>query len=364
MRRYLLFPLAAIVLTAACKDIFDVRPGSWNWLSEQRVSAGASGITVMTQNLYVGADVDAVIVALGTPDPNDDLPALLFAIQTVAQTDFPARAGAIADEIAARRPHVVGLQEASKIDIDLTSLGVPVVIHQDFVAILEAKLAERGLHYGVAATVQNIVAAPLPGISLVDHDVMLVDLDRVTVTASGGQNFTYNVGVVAPGIELKRGWVWADATIDDIGGVLVRFVSTHPEADLAGNTFGALRAAQVGEIVASQPADRPAVIMGDLNDVPGSPMYQLLAGAGYTDSWRALRPGVIGFTCCERPDLSNQLPDLGQRIDYVFARGMGGGAAGLRGQIDRFGDVPADRVAGAAYPVWPSDHAGLVATLR
>jgi endonuclease/exonuclease/phosphatase family metal-dependent hydrolase len=169
---------------------------------------------------------------------------------------------------------------------------------------------------------------------------------------------------VAPGIELKRGWVWADATIDDMGGAPYRFVSTHPEADLAGNTFGALRAAQVGEILASQPADRPVVIMGDLNDTPGSQMYQLLAGAGFTDSWRALRPGVIGFTCCEEPDLSNQLPALGQRIDYVFARGMGGGAAGLRGQIDRFGDVPADRVAGAAYPVWPSDHAGLVATLR
>jgi endonuclease/exonuclease/phosphatase family metal-dependent hydrolase len=361
MRRYLLFPLAAIVLTAACKDIFEVRPGSLNWLSEQRVSAGASGITVMTQNLYVGADVDAVIVALGSADPNDDLPALLFAIETVGKTDFPARANAIADQIAARRPHVVGLQEASQLDIDLTGLGLPVVVHQDFVAILEAKLAERGLHYGVAAQVQNIVAVPLPGISLVDHDVMLVDLDRVTVTASGGQNFTYNVGVVAPGIELKRGWVWADATID---GAPYRFVSTHPEADLAGNTFDALRAAQVGEIVATQPSDRPVVIMGDLNDVPGSSMYQLLAGAGFTDSWRALRPGVIGYTCCELADLSNQLPALDQRIDYVFTRGFGAGAAGLRGQIDRFGDVPADRVAGVAGPVWPSDHAGLVAALR
>jgi len=361
MRCRLLFTLAVLVLTAACKNPFGVRAGSGNWLTEQRVRADASELTVMTQNLYVGADVDAVIVALGTPDPNDDLPALLFAIQTVGKTDFPARASAIADKIAARRPYVVGLQEASQLDIDLTALGLPVVVHQDFVAILEAKLAERGLHYGVAAQVQNIVAAPLPGISLVDHDVMLVDLDRVTITASGGQNFTSNVGVVAPGIELKRGWVWADVTID---GLPYRFVSTHPEADLAGNTFDALRAAQVGEIVATQPADRPVVIMGDLNDVPGSSMYQLLAGAGFTDSWRALRPGVIGFTCCELPDLSNHLPALGQRIDYVFTRGFGAGAAGLQGQIDRFGDVPADRVAGVAFPVWPSDHAGLIATLR
>ena len=365
MRRMMLFALVALMTAGCNKDIF--KPIFPTADLEARVQPLPGSVSVMTQNLYVGADVDAVIVALGSADPNDDLPALLFAIQTVGKTDFPARASAIAAKIAAQRPHVVGLQEASQLDIDLTGLGLPVVVHQDFVAILEAKLAERGLHYGVAAQVQNIVAAPLPGISLVDHDVMLVDLDRVTVTASGGQNFTFNVGVVAPGIELKRGWVWADVTIDDIGGAPYRFVSTHPEADLAGNTFDALRAAQVGEIVATQPTDRPVVIMGDLNDVPGSSMYQLLASAGFTDSWRALRPGVIGFTCCQEPDLSNQLPALDQRIDYVFTRGFGlgsAGAAGLRGQIDRFGDVPADRVAGVAYPVWPSDHAGLVATLR
>ena len=367
MRSVMLFPLVALMTAGCNKDSF--KPIFPTADIDARVQAPGT-VTMMTQNLYVGADVDAVIIALGSADPNDDLPALLFAIETVGKTDFPARASAIADKIAALGPHVVGLQEASQLDIDLSGLGLPVVVHQDFVAILVAKLAERGLHYGVAAQVQNIVAAPLPGISLVDHDVMLVDLDRVTVTASGGQNFTYNVGVVAPGIELKRGWVWADVTIDeigDIGSAPYRFVSTHPEADLAGNTFETLRWAQVGEIVATQPADRPVVIMGDLNDAPGSLMYELLAGAGFTDSWRALRPGVIGYTCCELSDLSNQLPALDQRIDYVFTRGFGlssAGAAGLRGQIDRFGDVPADRVAGAAYAVWPSDHAGLVATLR
>jgi len=38
-------------------------------LTEQRVSAGASEITVMTQNLYVGADVDAVIGRSRRPTP-------------------------------------------------------------------------------------------------------------------------------------------------------------------------------------------------------------------------------------------------------------------------------------------------------
>src|SRR5213596_1649000 len=153
-----LYSIAAVlVLGAACKEPFQVvPPGSGNWLSDQLVGAGSSDITVMTQNLYVGADVDLVIRALGTPDPGDDFPALLFAIETVGKTDFPARAAVIADEIARARPHAVGLQEVSQIDIDLTPLGVPAVVHQDFLAILQAELAARGLHYAVAGTSDNV----------------------------------------------------------------------------------------------------------------------------------------------------------------------------------------------------------------
>ena len=55
----LLYPIAAvIVLTAACKrGPFEVRPGSLNWLTEQRVGADGSEVTV-TQNRYDGADVE------------------------------------------------------------------------------------------------------------------------------------------------------------------------------------------------------------------------------------------------------------------------------------------------------------------
>src|SRR5216110_1897946 len=181
-----LYSIAAVlVLSAACREPFQfVPPGSGNWLSEQLVGAGSSDITVMTQNLYVGADVDAVIRALGTPDPSDDFPALLFAIETVGKTDFPARAQAIADQIARRLPHAVGLQEVSRINIDLRPLGVPLVVDQDFLALIQAALAERGLNYEVAATSDNINVSLVGGlVSLVDHDALLVDADWVTVTA-------------------------------------------------------------------------------------------------------------------------------------------------------------------------------------
>jgi hypothetical protein len=62
-------------------------------------------------------------------------------------------------------------------------------------------------------------------------------------------------------------------------------------------------------------------------------------------------------------DLSDAIADFDQRIDYVFTRGFAQGGK-LFGQIDRFGEVPADQLAGPASRIWPSDHAGLVAAIR
>src|SRR3954471_279684 len=100
--RFALFAAAVIVLTTACHEPFGLK--AEHRVTASLVAGSSSAITVMTQNLYVGADVDLVIRALGTPDPGDDFPALQLAIETVGKTDFPARAQVIADEIARRRP--------------------------------------------------------------------------------------------------------------------------------------------------------------------------------------------------------------------------------------------------------------------
>ena len=132
-----------------------------------------ANLVVMTRNLYVGTDVDAVILALRTEDPLDDIPALLDAIATLQRTDFPARAAAIADEIARVRPHAIGLQEVSEVDVALPASGIN--IQQNFLSTLLAELDERGLDYVPAAEVRNIEAAPFPGVTLADSDVLLVD---------------------------------------------------------------------------------------------------------------------------------------------------------------------------------------------
>lgn len=319
-----------------------------------RFGRGSDAVTIMSRNLYVGLDADAVIAALANGDPADDVPALMEAIDVLQRTDFPKRAAAIAAEIDKARPHAVGLQEVSEIDIDLSALGLPVVIDIDFLPILQEALRGRGLEYVVAGAVKNIEAAPVPGISLVDYDVLLVDATRVTVNGAEGHNFAANIGVVAPGVELKRGWVQADVTIGDSE---YHLVTTHLESG-AGDPFSGLRALQVSELIAQLPTDHPVILMGDLNDSEGSPMYQALTASGFVDLWVSYRPGTAGFTCCHASDLSNDRAEFDQRIDYIFTLGVDAGR--LQGLMQRTGYRPAERLLGPAHSIWPSDHAGLV----
>lgn len=318
----------------------------------------ASPLVVMTRNMYVGADVDAVIGALASPDPADDIPTLAAALGTLESTNFPLRAAAMADEIARARPHVVALQEVSRLAVDLTPLGLPFQYSADFLPVLQAELAARGLAYAVAGSVENIVAQPLPGVELTDYDVVLVDAQRVIVDAAHGHVYAQNIGVVAPGVEIKRGYVVVEARI---GGTAMTFIGTHlesgPGAQLAG-----LRGLQAQELVQALAESPRAIVMGDLNDVSGSPMHQVLSGAGLIDSWSALRPGAAGLTCCHPSDLVGA-QQFSERIDYVMARGFGLGAPGSGGRASIVGERPADRVPTPNGGIWPSDHAGLVVTL-
>jgi endonuclease/exonuclease/phosphatase family metal-dependent hydrolase len=347
--------LSAVVFAVGCADS-PVEPHA-SVISAHELERGSGKVSVVTRNLYVGTDVDAVIAALRTSDQGDDLPSLMQAIETLGRTNFPARAAAIADEIARTRPHAVGLQEVSKIDLVLPPLGVE--IHQDFLPTLLAELRSRGMReYVVAAQVRNIEATPFPGVSLVDFDVLLVDKHRVKVRSTAAHNFAANLGEVATGVVLKRGWVAAAVTIR---GTDLTLASSHLESGTAPG-FDQLRAGQMQELVASLDPATPAILMGDLNDSPGSLMYQVLAGAGFVDVWTELRPGLAGNTCCHLTDLSNPLPNLTQRIDFVFARGPEQRPTGVSGKIQLLGAVPENRLSGLG--IWPSDHVGLAAQLR
>ena len=356
-----LFPLLALAAFAACTEQNPVAPQT-DLSFNNAAGHGEHAVTVMTRNLYIGADVDAAMAALATPDPEDDLPALLVALQTLQHTDFATRIEAIADEIARNRPDVVGLQEVYDLTVIPAGLGLPGdPIQIDFLAGLQAALAAEHLHYVVAARNTSTDASLAGGaVHIVDHDVLLVNARSVTLTGAPVEKvYDANIGTVAEGITLLRGYVARPATVDGIATLLV---NTHLESG-EGSDYEGLRAMQAGELATFIGAQPRVVLTGDFNGQPGSMMYGILASAQLTDTWAALRPRDPGFSCCQAPDLSNRRSLLNQRIDFIWTRGFTRPSGKLDGEIKLVSAQPDARVRGAFGLIWPSDHAGLVAEL-
>ena len=69
-------------------------------------------LTVMTYNVYVGADM---IPLLGITNLLEVPGAVAGLYDTVIASDFPGRAAAIAGTLKAHQPHLIGLQEISLI---------------------------------------------------------------------------------------------------------------------------------------------------------------------------------------------------------------------------------------------------------
>src|SRR2546427_7118377 len=149
--------LLSLVFAAACSDSSVTGPAPLGRvvLASTAAVPAVTRITVMTRNLYIGADVDQVITALVSG--GDVLAALEGAVETVLATSYPARAEAMADEIARTRPQFVGLQEVTELHLDLSALGIP-VIDQPFLTILEGALSARGLNYQLAGQNTNTAA--------------------------------------------------------------------------------------------------------------------------------------------------------------------------------------------------------------
>ncbi len=70
----------------------------------------------------------------------------------------------MAREIERARPHVVGLQEVSKIDITLPPLGVD--LHLDFLPPCSPSWRRAASSTTSPCECGNIEAAPFPGVSL------------------------------------------------------------------------------------------------------------------------------------------------------------------------------------------------------
>lgn len=376
-RRMRPLTLLSLVVAAAvaCTDSSPLGVDGINL--QQLPPAGARGITVMTRNVYVGADLDAVIQA-----PADSVPFVVaVAYQQLHATDFDVRAAAFANEIQATKPHVVGLQEISKVRTQspgdfftFDASGNPVVanpypnastLEYDYLDILLDTLQARGLDYQVGAIIQNLDielpmytgSAPIPfdDVRLTDYDVILV---RGDVEFGNARAENYGVSYPVPGtvVEMTRGWASVDATV---AGTTFRFVSTHTFSEAK-----VLRQAQMAELLPAIGNDLPVILVGDFNAQPGvwDDAYELAIGQGFIDLWTEANPADDGYTASDDPSLMSSTVPFYKRIDFALARGwFASGSTSLAGGVHAtvVGDELSDRVGG----LWPSDHAGLVATI-
>ena len=100
-------------------------------------------------------------------------------------------------------------------------------------------------------------------------------------------------------------------------------------------------------IAARKRAEEPVLLLGDLNDGPGSVAVRTLRAAGLVDAWREANP-----TAPERGTFNGWEPDVGpERIDFVFAS---------RDLVPVAARIDARKPDGR----WPSDHLPVRATFR
>ncbi|HEY3352350.1 MAG TPA: endonuclease/exonuclease/phosphatase family protein [Polyangia bacterium] len=384
MRRHRALMLTLALTVSACGSSSPAMPdgGAADGAAPDADAPGAGQAVVMTRNIYLGAALDPLVNAATLADVLAAVPAVLAQITA---TDFPARAQALAAEIAAQAPHLVGLQEVVVFALDGQEGPPP---YRDYLADLLAALADQGAHYTAVATVQNLsFELPVPGVGAVsvrDRDVILAraDVTATPVAIDPGlctrslDGCTYATAAVLNAtalgdVAIPRGFVVVDATIAGFGPL--RVVSTHleiPDLHPADPLSASVQAAQAAELIATipqvpNPAHAPLVVLGDMNSSPADatvtagattivPPYAQLV-AVYHDTWPLAAGGAPGFTCCQREDLLNLTSMLTARIDLVLTDWV---PAAVTAAL--VGDQPADRT---PTGLWPSDHAGVAVTL-
>jgi endonuclease/exonuclease/phosphatase family metal-dependent hydrolase len=363
--------------------------------AEAATKRGAPKVTVMTRNLFLGADLSPAIQAADIPSAIDGAGTVWNELQS---TKFPERAAPLAREIKRSKADLVGLQEVALWRKQTPSDGgAPPIspipgaqpasdVEFDFLALLKAQLKKIGAKYRVVV-VQKEFGGELPvdvdhnnatgtgplaslgadfDASLTMRDVILVRRGskvKLGTTRKGHYTTRYEPNVGGIVIPVDRGWVSVEAKIRGRSArngakprySRFRFINTHLEA------FGdpTIREAQAKELVAG-PLDtsRQVILVGDLNsgiarhnepEQPGDDLaFRALADFGMRDN------GAIQSCCYENLFDPNGVFD--HTVDHVLTKP---GLRRIRAYVT--GHDPSQRTASG---LWPSDHGGVVSRLQ
>lgn len=352
--------------------------------SDQAGLKAGPKVTVMTRNVFLGADLGPVLIA-GSFTAAVDGAGVIW--NEVEATNFPERAVPLAKEIKASGADLVGLQEValwrqqvpSDIGAPPTGFGAPATdVKYDFLALLMQELEAIGANYEVAH-VQEEFDAELPvdadgsnltGIvfgadldgRLTMRDVILRRTDskvRISQPAAGHYTtlFTPVIAGVLP-LPVKRGWLSVEAGLGgkDADKRQFRFVNTHLEA-FGDDTIREAQAMQLFAPGGPLDTDKQVILVGDINsgtearhNIHGTDQlaFQALLDFGMTDN------GAVQ-SCCYS-DLFDPTGVFDHTVDHVLTK------PALRTH-DAYvtGNDPSERTPSG---LWPSDHGGVVSTVH
>jgi len=376
-------------------------------------------ITVMSRNIYLGADVGVAL------DLIPDFPAAAqFMWDQMKQTSFKARAPKLAKEVLQDRPEIIGIQEATSWRCKKDLFGQEVEIF-NFLENFLAATKIAGLSYSIASA--NGVKAFNPGYSIsaipyltkvvdpevfnpifgqdsaacgfVIGDALLVRDDvKSQIIQVGNSEYDATYSIVPLLMKIYRGYSWADFRVQDS---VVRVITTHLESIWDENKIpnSAIQAQQL--VSDLKDAKMPVIILGDfnadyrdprsLNDPnPGEQpvlsdtcptsggakcnAYSTMIEAGFENAspdaknprnftWGA--SALLDGPDKKRAKIAKQLGNqygFTDRLDYIFTKNV-------------YATV-SSKIIGNVWPdgsgVWncgskicfPSDHAGVVATIE
>jgi endonuclease/exonuclease/phosphatase family metal-dependent hydrolase len=348
-------------------------------------------VTVMTRNLYLGADLTP---AINSTSIQSFIEATGEIFRTVDASNFPVRAKGLAEEILEQEPDLVGLQEAALWRTAEPSLlavksGIPTAttVKYDFLAELLKQLNKKGKTYrAVVVNPEFDFEAPAdyngqphdgpgggsPGLlenaeinaRLTMRDVILAQVGAGVHTSNpqSGHYAHLLVEKVAGSAEVAvtRGWASIDATVR--GSRKFHFVDTHLEAFDPASVVPSIRAQQAAELVGpggpADPANHlPVILLGDLNsDVktevqPGDGQaYRVVTGAGFRE-----RSAEKPLGCCiNSVDLKGgNVGQMNHKVDHILTDAPK--------QVKLVSAAVTGREKHRGW--WDSDHAGLASTL-
>jgi endonuclease/exonuclease/phosphatase family metal-dependent hydrolase len=314
-------------------------------------SANPVDVTVMTRNLFLGAD----LIPLAVADPGDPFEqAVAKTFQEAQSSNFAARMRGVAREIAKAKPDVVGLQEVTSWWTGPKNDPAPAgKLEFEHLRPLLAELKRLHAPYRLA---RGGGGTDLEGPSASGVDVRFKEdesplLVRKGVRIAKRRAHAFKRLLQIPTKALGTVTVTLSWAALDLVKQRKRFrvVNAHLEAYSTD-----VRLRQAKELVAGPLRSRtPVILVGDLNSGPkldnpdDRPPYNAIAGAGFTPR-RTAR-----FSCC-----FDDLTGAGKwdhNVDWIMAK------PSKRVKLVRSFVTGATKL---PEGLLASDHGGVVSTLR